>query len=523
MRSAISLTLASVFVFLAGFNVWNMLTGRGASPRSNRVLTRIHRVAGYAFIALFVILCYFMLLRVKGSSDELSPRLVLHMGLALSLAPLLFIKVVVARCQKAARGLLMALGIGIFAIAFTLVTLNVSIHYLRLASPHKVPRGTSLTVVVVVLVSAGTAYFKNSKQPKPKPDTEALPLNKPAGQELTNSSEPLNVALARIESQTHDAKTLRFLLPRDRHLGARPGQFLTFEWMIDGRPVTRSYSICSSPVQTGYIDITPKRVENGCVSQFLNDRANVGLTVKARGPYGRFYFDESRHERIVLIAGGSGITPMIAMLRYIDDLCIPVDATLIYCVRTQQDVFFKNDLAALQGRLSKFRYVLVLSRPSSGWTGWKGRLRHEVLEREIEKPFESTFFLCGPPAFMELGRALLKDLAVEPSRILQESFGGAVAGGGPTTATLGSLEIKFSRSVVAYKVSPDQTLLESSERNGVLIPSGCRQGSCGTCATKLLSGRVQMESEEALNEELRAQGLILPCVSRPLSDITLDA
>ena|SRR6516164_3374047 len=124
---------------------------------------------------------------------------------------------------------------------------------------------------------------------------------------------------------------------------------------------------------------------------------------------------------------------------------------------------------------------------------------------------------------MELGRALLKDLAVEPSRILQESFGGAVAGGGPTTATLGSLEIKLSRSVVAYKVSPDQTLLESSERNGVLIPSGCRQGSCGTRATKLLSGRVQMESEEALNEELRAQGFILPCVSRPLSDITLDA
>jgi ferredoxin-NADP reductase len=523
MRIAISMTLASLFVFLAGFNVWNMLTSRGSSPRSNRLWTRIHRAAGYAFIALFAVLCYFMLLRVKGWSDELSTRLILHMGLALSLAPLLFVKVIVARYQKAARGLLTAVGIGIFAIAFTLVALNVSIHYLRLASPHKVPLGTSLTVVAVVLVSAAIVYFSSFKQPKPKPDTKVLPLNKPAGQELTNSREPLNLSLARIESQTHDAKTLRFLLPRGQHLAARPGQFLTFEWTIDGRPVTRSYSICSSPVQTGYIEITPKRVENGCVSQFLNDRANVGLTVKARGPYGRFYFDESRHERIVLIAGGSGITPMIAMLRYMDDLCLSVGATLIYCVRTQQDVVFENELAALQGRLSKFRYVLVLSRPSSDWTGWKGRLRREVLEREIEEPFESTFFLCGPPAFMELGRALLKDLAVEPSRILQESFGGAVAGERPTTATLGSLEIKFSRSAVAYKVSPDQTLLESSERNGVLIPSGCRQGSCGTCATKLLSGRVRMESEEALNDELRAQGFILPCVSRPLSDITLDA
>ena len=124
---------------------------------------------------------------------------------------------------------------------------------------------------------------------------------------------------------------------------------------------------------------------------------------------------------------------------------------------------------------------------------------------------------------MELGRALLKDMAVEPARILQESFGGAVAGGKHSTPSTGLLKAKFARSAVAYNISPDETLLESSERNGVLIPSGCRQGSCGTCATKLLSGNVQMEQTEALNDELRSQGYILPCVSRPLSDITLDA
>ena len=218
---------------------------------------------------LFAILCYFMLLRVKGSSDELSPRLVVHMGLALSLAPLLFIKVVVARYQKAARGLLMALGIGIFAIAFTLVTLNVSIHYLRLASPHKVPRGTSLTVVVLALVSVGIAYFRNSKQPKPKPDTGVFSLRKPAAQELSNPGEALNLTLARIESQTHDAKTLRFLLPRGGHLGARPGQFLTFEWAIDGRPVTRSYSISSSPVQTATSRSPPSGSKTAASLSFL--------------------------------------------------------------------------------------------------------------------------------------------------------------------------------------------------------------------------------------------------------------
>ena len=523
MHIVISLTLAGLFVFLAGFNVWNMLTSRGASARSSRLWTQVHRVAGYAFIALFGILCYSMLLRVKGWSDELSPRLILHMGLALSVAPLVFVKVIVARYQKAARSLLTALGIGIFAVAFTLVALNLVVYCLRVASTEKVPSETSATFVVAVLICAAIAFFIKGKQPKPKSETEILSLNKPAGQELINRGEPLNLTLARVEPQTHDAKTLRFLLPRGQLLGARPGQFLTFEWMIGGKSVPRSYSICSSPTQGSFIEITPKRVESGYVSQFLNDGANVGLTVKARGPYGQFCFDESKHRRIVLIAGGSGITPMMAMLRYIDDLCIPVHSTLIYCARSEQDVFFKSEFVALQTRMPRFHYVPVLSQPGADWPGWKGRLRCEILELEIEKPLESTFFLCGPSAFMELGRALLKDMAVEPARILQESFGGAVAGGKHSTPSTGLLKAKFARSAVAYNISPDETLLESSERNGVLIPSGCRQGSCGTCATKLLSGNVQMEQTEALNDELRSRGYILPCVSRPLSDITLDA
>jgi ferredoxin-NADP reductase len=522
VRAIISLPLAGLFVFLAGFNAWIMLTSRGASPRSRRLWTQAHRVCGYTFIALFAIFCYFMLLRIRGSSDELSPRLILHMGLALALAPLLLAKVIVVRYQRAAWGVLMALGISILVTAFTLVAVNVSVHYLRNVSPHKVPFAISLRVVAAVIILAAVAFLARGRQTNSKPGSAAVSPAKPADQESTNRLETLTLTLARIDPQTPDAKTLRFLLPQARQLRALPGQFLTFEWLIEGKKVTRSYSICSSPAQTSYIEITPKRVENGCVSTFLNDRAELGLAVKARGPYGKFYFDQSKHERIVLVAGGSGITPMIAMLRYIDDFCLPVNATLIYCVRTEQDVFFKDELTVLQGRLSAFRYVLVLSRPGSDWKGRTGRLRREILEREVENSSESTYFLCGPPAFMELGRTLLKEMGIESSRILQESFGGAVAGEKLSTDA-GPLEIRFSRSAVACKISPDETLLESSERNGVLLPSGCRQGVCGTCATKLLSGKVRAETEEALNDAQRAQGVILPCVSRPLSDVTLDA
>jgi hypothetical protein len=201
MRAISSLLLAGLFVFLAGFNAWIMLTSRGGSPRSRRLWMQAHRICGYAFIALFAIFLYFMLLRLRGSSDELSPRLTLHVGLALTLAALLLVKVIVARYQKAARGALMALGISIFVTAFTLVTVNVSAHYLRNASPYKVPFAISLRVVAVVIILVLVALFARGKQTKSTPDAAT---KKPADREssnrssiVTRSSAPMSFLLRR--------------------------------------------------------------------------------------------------------------------------------------------------------------------------------------------------------------------------------------------------------------------------------------------------------------------------------------
>src|ERR1700722_10947146 len=179
----------------------------------------------------------------------------------------------------------------------------------------------------------------------------------------------LILRLAKVTQQTHDAKTLRFIVPDGRKLNACPGQFLTFSFLFDGKKVGRSYSICSSPARSGYVEITPKRVSRGCVSVFLNDRATVGMTVEANGAFGQFYFDESKHENVVLLAAGSGITPMIAMLRYIDDLCLETTVTLLYCVRTSDDIMFQLELEELRTRLKNFRYHVLLSQPRKDWTG----------------------------------------------------------------------------------------------------------------------------------------------------------
>jgi ferredoxin-NADP reductase len=482
----------------------------------------LHRAAGYGFISLFAIFSYFMLLRLRGWPDELSPRIVLHMALAFSLAPLLVVKVIAVRSRKASHALLCALGITIYAIAFTLVTMNVVVHFLRSASAGKAPLWISLVVVFAVLLVAGFTFASKPKSPGPHFNPKAQSSVDPARKSSTAGADSLTLTLARREQQNHDTTVLRFLLSPGRRLDARPGQFLTFEWFIDGKVVHRPYSICSSPAQSAYIEIMPKRMQNGCVSQFLNDRATPGLMVKARGPYGQFYFDETKHDRIVLIAGGSGITPIMSMLRYIQDLCISVPCTLIYCARSENDLVFNAELCGLAGQVSRFRYVPVVSQASADWKGWRGRLRREILDKTIEQPVESTYFLCGPTGFMELGRALLEQISVHSSRIVQESFGEQAAKDEGRASEL-SVNVTFARSALTIASSPQRTLLETAEANGIPIPFGCRQGDCHTCMTRLLRGDVHMIRDEALDDALRLQGFVLPCVSRPLDDVTLDA
>jgi len=290
--------------------------------------------------------------------------------------------------------------------------------------------------------------------------------------------------------------------------------------------VPRSYSICSSPAQTAYVEITPKRLPNGYVSSFLNERASVGLVVEASGPFGQFCFDEGRHRRVVLIAGGSGITPMMSMLRYIDDRCFGTSVVLLYCVRTRNDIIFEDELQDLRRRLQNFRMVLVLSQPDVAWNGPRGRLSRDLIAARVEDLRASTFFLCGPPPFMKSVEDILQSLDVEPESVKQESFGATATSGGMIAAGAAPPlqgRVEFSRSGKVCGVAPGQTLLEVAELHGVEIPFGCRQGRCGTCLTKLLDGDVAMDIEERLAPSDKAEGYILMCVARPRGHVKVDA
>jgi ferredoxin-NADP reductase len=529
LPASLSASLGCLFVVLAGANVWMMLhvSSRSGDHATKARLIRAHRIGGYTFVLLFCVLFYFMALRLKGVSDELPARLTLHILLALLLLPILLVKVLIARHYRQYASALLPLGVTIFALSLALVSVNLVPYVLGRTGSGRVPASVSVGVLLTVGIGVGLLLLRRPRLRTPSASA-ARPIRSMAVPEAGRPRQSsIRLQLARIDRQTHDTKTLRFVLSEADRLFARPGQFLVFQWNIDGELVPRSYSISSSPAQSAYVEITSKRVPNGHVSAFLNDRAAVGLVVEAKGPFGRFYFDEVRHKRIVLIAGGSGITPIMAMLRYIDDRCLVTPVTLIYCVRTRDDIIFEQELERLSRRLPTFRMVLVLSQPDAAWNGPRGRLSRELIASSVEEPQSSAFFLCGPSPFMVSVQEMLQSLDVRSECVTRESFASPrTVGGtllGAATAALVEGTVEFVRSGKVCGVPPGKTLLEIAEMHGVGIPSGCRQGRCGTCVTKLVEGDVRMDIEDGLGSGDKAEGCILMCVARPRGNVKVDA
>ncbi|MGA2416397.1 MAG: iron-sulfur cluster-binding domain-containing protein [Candidatus Sulfotelmatobacter sp.] len=529
MSNISAIVAGAAFVTLAAANVVVMLE---ASHPSCRVTTRtrlvaVHRASGYLFVILLCLMAYGMSQRLSGLgiTSHLPTHLVLHIALVLVLVPLLLLKILIVRRYEHSHSSLKALGITISVISFVIVAIPTFSELLRSANPGSLGLRLGTGVVVAVCLVQCALVIKKRKQSGASMESR-IPEIPPQATLLTNrehATGPMNLLLAQTEQQTHDTKTLRFQIPKERQLRAKPGQFLTFQWTIDGRRVTRSYTISSS-VHENYVEITSKRMENGWVSVFLNERAKPGLAVEASGPYGRFYFDETLHKSIVLVAAGSGITPMISMLRYIDNLELATPVRLLYCVRTSADIIFENELVRLSRSVPNFKYEVCLSRPDPTWKGRSGRLTQEFVTRNVTDLDSPTFFLCGPKGFTDNARQILSTLDVNQDRILQESFGES-----NPTADSRSPENRPAETVVfihsqrVCQASVGGTLLDLAEKNGVQIPYGCRQGLCGTCATRVLSGAVQMDVDAGLTAEQKKAGFVLPCVSRAEGTVVVVA
>lgn len=222
--------------------------------------------------------------------------------------------------------------------------------------------------------------------------------------------------------ETPDVKTFRLETGGHEFPFEHPGQFTKVCVPIDGEDVWRSFTISSFPTEKAFFDLTIKRNPPGQVSNYLFDHVAAGGVIKVKAAQGGFYFDpKTQPEPLVLIAAGSGITPMMSILRDIQATNIARECTLLYGSRTLADVIFHEELSWLAGA-DWFQWHVSLTQPHDDWTGWTGRLDFERLQESVSDLPSRRYFLCGPNEFMDSFRDTLSTAGVAPDRIHTESF-----------------------------------------------------------------------------------------------------
>jgi ferredoxin-NADP reductase/DMSO/TMAO reductase YedYZ heme-binding membrane subunit len=330
-----------------------------------------------------------------------------------------------------------------------------------------------------------------------------------------------DLVVASITQETHDTKTFRFALPAGGKLPIThtAGQYLNITLPIDGKRVKRSYTISSPPTRSGYLEITVKRAADGYASHYLHDVVKEGDRLHVSAPAGKFVFAGHESDRVVLIGGGVGITPMMSVIRSLADRAWTGEIHLFYSVRTRSDVIFGDELARLAEKHSNVKLHITYSSEA-------GHITREMLENAIPGLRRGPILVCGPAPMMTAMRALLVGMGIPDSDVLEEAF--VSPGSSGTDAPIESVgegikNVQFSRAKKSVELPGGLTVLEAAEDCGVTIPYECRSGICGQCKTKLVSGRVVMESQDALTTSDRANGVVLACQARPVGDVVVDA
>lgn len=229
---------------------------------------------------------------------------------------------------------------------------------------------------------------------------------------------PTPYELTAIHLDTHDTKTFCFALPEDATLDMLPGDHLYVHATIDGKTVKRPYTPSSMPGTTGYFDLTVKRYETGSVSKYLHDR-EVGDTVMMSGPNQGGHWVDGMAKKVGFVAGGTGITPMISIIRWILGKSLPVELFLVFANKTEADIIFRDEWDADLREHATFHCYHVLEQPPPGWTQGTGRITEDILRKQLPPPGPTTvIFLCGPPPMVDVLEATLRAIGYSEQAII---------------------------------------------------------------------------------------------------------
>ncbi len=336
----------------------------------------------------------------------------------------------------------------------------------------------------------------------------------------------LHLVVGEIYDTHKNAKVFRFY-SKDGYLPPfEAGQFLNIFVEIDNVLTSRPYSISSSPRQRAYYEITVARAVNGFVSDYFLDKVQVGDEFTASTPAGSFHCNPVFHsKKQLMLAGGSGITPFMSMLREALEAGLDKEMILIYGARNAQAAFFYEELTHMSETFPNFSYHLVVSDDDPSWTGERGFITGELIARLCPDYMERTVYICGPVVMNQFCEDQLLALGLPKKNIRREMFGAAKditqEAGWPKELN-GSETFKITvNGDTVIEGRAGEPLLSTLERAGIRVNVCCRSGECSLCRVQLVSGKVFLSKGMLLRKADEKYGYIHSCKSYPITDISI--
>ncbi len=342
-----------------------------------------------------------------------------------------------------------------------------------------------------------------------------------------------SIKVSEITQLTEESVEIIFDIPDNLSeiFSYKSGQYITIEAEILGESVRRAYSICSS-MSENKLSIGVKKVKNGKMSTWLNDKVNIGDSLNLMPPNGNFLLNSKKdNNHFVGLCAGSGITPVLSMIK--DSLYSQENSffTLFYGNKTPETEMFKNDIEVLAKKYSK-RFKLI-----SFYSDKKidGKIHGNIDVENLNKVFEEEkqllssdgFFICGPGDMIDNLSDCLKKMSISEDKIIFERFSSSVEKK-EADSNLQSMSCNYTFIIDddEYECSEDssnETVLDIALKNDIDAPYSCKGAVCSTCKAKVISGKVEMTKNFSLSESEVEDGYILTCVSHHKSeDVTID-
>ena len=333
-----------------------------------------------------------------------------------------------------------------------------------------------------------------------------------------------SVALAEKKQETKDTSTFTFEIPDQLKDGFafKSGQYITVKFNINGKEERRSYSLCSSPHE-GKWTIAVKKIENGLVSVYMVDQLQAGSMVEVSTPEGKFYVspDSSRQKSYYLFAAGSGITPIMSILKTILEEEPKSNVFLLYGNRNEQSIIFQNELDKIEKRFAgQFFLEYTLSRPNnSGQPNTQtGRIDTEKVASFLEKQSDNTqneYYICGPTQMIQSIESFLLQKEVTKKQIHFEYFTPPETQDNDNPDNQTPIEtaakITLDGVKIVIQIPKGTNIVDALVEEGYDPPYSCKSGTCSTCIAKLIKGKVIMETHIGLDDDELQEGYILAC------------